>query len=180
MDDRSDEEIASAVQGGDAESFALLIERYEAKMMRYANKFFLNKVDTEDAVQDIFLKAYANIRSFDAKRRFSPWLYRIAHNEFINVIKKKSREPLSFFSFDSLLPHLSSEDNADDGAVKREVLDALNRSLNKLSVLYREPLILRYFEDMSYQEIAEVLKVPVSTVGIRLRRGQQILKESMV
>ncbi len=179
MDDRSDEKIVSAVQRGDAEPFALLVKRYEAKMMRYANKFFLNRVDAEDAVQDVFLKAYANIRDFDVKRSFSPWLYRIAHNEFINVIKKKHREHFLFFSFDSILPHSLPEGGTDNEAVKQEIKDVLNRSLDKINIRYREPLILHYFEGMSYQEIAEVLKVPVSTVGVRLMRGRQILKKSM-
>lgn len=91
----TDEQLALAVQRGDAESFGRLVERYQAKMLRYAYKFLLAG-NSEDAVQEVFIKTYQNINSFDAAQRFSPWIYRIAHNEFINHLKKSGREHLSF------------------------------------------------------------------------------------
>ncbi len=113
MSEKTDEEIAVLVQRGDTEPFGELVTRYEQKMLRYARKFLLGKEDAEDRVQNVFLKAYENIRSFDATRRFSPWLYRIAHNEFINAIKKKGKEPLPFFDPDILFPHPISSETAD-------------------------------------------------------------------
>ena len=91
MPKKTDEETVLQVQDGDTESFGILVERYEAKMMRYAHRFLFGYHDAEDLMQEVFIKAYTNIQSFDTKRRFSSWLYRIAHNEFINAIKRKDQ-----------------------------------------------------------------------------------------
>ena len=176
IDTLTDEEIAREVQSGDVNIFGVLIKRYEKKMLRYAKKFLFDYDDAEDIVQEVFLKAYINIQSFDTGRKFSSWLYRIAHNEFINAIKKKKRQPLSFFDPDTLFPRMISKENADTKANERELSQMLDKCLNKLNTKYREPLILYYFEEMSYKEIADVLRVPIATVGIRLQRGKKNMK----
>jgi len=172
----TDEKIAQMVQKGKSESFGLLVERYEAKIIRYAKRFLFNHNDVEDLAQEVFIKAYVNIQSFDVSRKFSPWIYRIAHNEFINAIKKKGKEPLPFFDFDVLLPRLISKEKADKSVTEQELRRMLDKCFNKLNSKYREPLILRYFEELNYQEIADVLRIPVSTVGIRLKRGKEKMK----
>lgn len=179
ISERNDEEVVVQVQKGDIESFRILVERYEPKMTRYAKRFFFDGDEGKDLVQEVFIKAYVNIQSFDASRRFSPWIYRIAHNEFVNNIKKrqKERENVSIFDFDVLFPHLVAKEAADDGFNKAEVKGMLDRSLNKLNAKYREPLVLYYFEDMDYREIADILHIPISTVGVRLQRGRAMLKK---
>lgn len=171
-----DEKAVHRVQSGRIESFNILVKRYEAKMLRYGRKFLFNHHDIEDLVQEIFIKAYVNIQSFDASRKFSAWLYRIAHNEFINAIRKKGKEPVPFFNLDIFLPHPVSQEEADKKTNKRELRQMLNKCLNKLDLKYREPLILYYFEGLNYREIADVLHVPIATVGIRLKRGKKIMK----
>src|SRR3989344_7878676 len=175
-DNSSDEALAKRVQGGDAELFGLLVGRYEQKMLRYAKRFLFAAHDAEDLVQEVFLKAFTNIQSFDATRRFSPWLYRIAHNEFINAIKRKKNEPVPFFDPNTLFPHPVSPERADRELNERELKELLVQSLAKLSPRYREPLVLYYLEELSYQEIADVLHLPVSTVGVRISRGKQALR----
>lgn len=177
MTQLTDEEIAVKVQKGDTESFGVLVERYGQKMSRYGRKFLSDGRDIEDLVQEIFVKAYRNIQSFDASMKFSPWLYRIAHNEFINAIKKKSRMPLVLFDFDAIFPHLPSEESTDKETNDKDIKNMLDRCLVKLDPKYREPLILNYLEDMNYGEISEILHIPVSTVGVRLNRGKIILKK---
>ena len=179
MDSRTDEEIALSVQNGDSESFGLLVERYEEKMMRYAGKFFFDNANAKDIVQEVFIKTYTNIQSFNTERKFSPWIYRIAHNELVNTIKKKSREPILYFDPDTLFPHPFSKEEPGQSYESREVKEALNKSLNDLNPLYREPLILHYFEEMDYREIAEILQIPVGTVGVRLKRGREALREAI-
>jgi RNA polymerase sigma-70 factor (ECF subfamily) len=179
ISEQNDEEVAIQVQKGDIESFRILVERYEPKMTRYAKRFFFDGDEGKDLVQEVFIKAYVNIQSFDASRRFSPWIYRIAHNEFVNNIKKrqKERENVSLFDFDVLFPHLVAKETADDGFNKAEVKSMLERSLNTLNAKYKEPLVLYYFEDMDYREIADILHIPISTVGVRLQRGRAMLKK---
>ena len=179
MHDKTDEQIAAEVQRGDRESYRVLMERYEPKMSRYARRFLFQGDDIKDLVQDIFIKAYVNIRSFDATRRFSPWLYRIAHNEFVNAVKKKQkeRENVTIFDFDVLFPHLIAKETADGGISHQELKEMLDTSLDKLSPKYKEPLVLYYFEEMDYKAIADILRIPVSTVGVRLQRGKAMLKK---
>lgn len=177
MDQLSDEEIAILVQKGDIQSFGLIMERYEQKITRYARKFLYDSEDAKDIVQEVFIKAYANIQSFETDRKFSSWIYRIAHNEFVNAAKKKSRERVSFIDLDVFFPYLASPDTADSEANNRDLRRVLDNYLEKLDAKYREPLILYYFEQLDYKEIAEVLRIPASTVGVRLQRGKAILKK---
>lgn len=173
----TDEAIAEEVQRGNRERYGLLVERYEQKMSRYVRRFLYDADDAADVVQDVFVKAYINIKSFDIKQRFSPWMYRIAHNECINSIKKKKREPLPFFDADALFPHPVARERADDEMQVKQIRLALDRCLKELDAKYREPLILYYFEELEYREISDILRIPVSTVGVRLNRGRVILKE---
>ncbi len=177
--EKNDEEIAMLVQKGNVESFRVLVERYEPKMTRYAKRFFFDGDDGKDLVQEVFIKAYVNIKSFDVSRRFSPWIYRIAHNEFVNNIKRRQRDrdTTSVFDFDVLFPHLTAKETADDGSNKAELKQMLEKSLDMLNEKYKEPLVLYYFEDMDYKEIADILHIPISTVGVRLQRGRAMLKK---
>lgn len=178
MDLESDEQVALRVQAGEADAFGELVERYQEKLMRYARKFLLDPDDAKDIVQDIFIKAYENIQSFDASRRFSPWIYRIAHNEFVNALKKRaSRRTIFAFDIDTLFPHLAAPDTADSAALERDMRSTLERFLDKVDAKYREPLVLYYLEGMDYKEISEILQVPVSTVGVRLARGRTALQK---
>ncbi len=180
-DERRDEEVAADVQRGDADAFRALVDRYEQKMVRYARRFLFAGDEAKDLVQEVFIKAYVNIQSFDTDRRFSPWLYRIAHNEFVNALKKKKKERMniSIFDLDVLFPSLTltARETADSGFNRHEMKKMLEGSLERIPEKYREPLVLYYFDDMDYKEIADVLRVPVSTVGVRLQRGKTMLRK---
>lgn len=175
--ENTDESLAKQVQEGKTQQFGVLVERYEAKLQRYAKRFLFGYEDCQDIVQEVFLKTYSNLQSFDPNMRFSPWIYRIAHNEFINAIRKKGREPLSFFDPDTLFPHPVAKGQADDSVKNDELKLMLEQSLNKLNPKYREVLVLYYYEDMDYVSISEILHIPVSTVGVRLGRGRENLKK---
>jgi RNA polymerase sigma-70 factor (ECF subfamily) len=179
MDDhRTDEEIVKLVQAGDTESFSFLIERYETKIKRYGRKFISSAEDIEDIVQEIFIKTYSNIQSVDTDRKFSSWIYRIAHNEFINLLRKKEKKPLFFFDPDTLFPHPIANEQTDRDVIDDETKKNISNCLGKISSKYREPLVLYYLEEMDYKEISDVMHIPISTVGIRLKRGKELLKST--
>lgn len=172
MTELTDEEIVRRVQNGETQWFSLLVGRYEPKLNRYAKKFLFGTEDTADLIQEILVKAFINLKGFDHKRRFSPWIYRIAHNEFVNALKKRSGEMLSFLDPDTLFPQTITEEE------KREDLKPLiEGALDKLPLKYREPLVLFYYEELDYKEIADVLRLPTSTVGVRIKRGREMLKK---
>jgi RNA polymerase sigma-70 factor (ECF subfamily) len=147
------------------------------KSQKASNRGIYKYHESEDLVQEVFLKAYVNIKGFDSSRKFSSWLYRIAHNEFINAIKKKGREPLAFFDSDTLFPNPAIKENVGSEIDFVQIRDLLNRCLDRIDAKYREPLILFYFEDQDYQGISEIMRIPVSTVGVRLSRGKSMLKK---
>jgi RNA polymerase sigma-70 factor (ECF subfamily) len=177
MEIETDEQIATHVQAGHSDEFGELIARYQSKLMRYARKFLLDTDDATDIVQDIFIKAYENIQSFDTSRRFSPWIYRIAHNEFVNALKKRSASRIFTFDVDTLFPHLPAVETADSATLERDLRATLESHLDKLDAKYREPLILYYLESMDYKEISEILQIPISTVGVRLARARASLQK---
>ncbi len=179
LPEKTDEQIALDVQNGNAASFSLLIDRYEAKLMRYGHRFLSSDDDVRDAVQETFIKGYTNLRSFDISRRFSPWIYRIAHNEFVNALKKRGAGTVSLSDFDEVLPHPAAREQTQSKAEDAELRRFLDAGLNSLDAKYKEPLVLYYFEEMDYKEIADVLHIPVATVGVRLKRGKDMLKKTM-
>lgn|GEM_PF-128611 len=174
---QTDEAIATRVQGGESELFGMLMERYESKLVRYGRKFLSNPDNIDDIVQDVFISAYQNIKSFDAARRFSPWIYRIAHNAYVNALKKNSRMPITLFDFDALVSHTPYEDPAEFVREQKDIRTMLDDCMDKIPAKYKEILLLRYFEDMDYKEIADILSIPVGTVSIRLKRGREALKK---
>lgn len=176
MIEASDESIIKNVQAGNAEAFGELIARYEPKMRRYASRFLNRSDEIDDMVQDVFIKAYTNIQSFDTSLRFSPWIYRIAHNTFVNELRRKERIGL-VFDADTIFPLFSSEETADAETLKNELRQEVETMLSTLPVKYREVMLLHYFHDFSYQEISDILKIPVTTVGVRLRRARQKLQD---
>jgi RNA polymerase sigma-70 factor (ECF subfamily) len=172
----TDESLVRAVQEGDKDSFGTLVERYEQKLLRYGRKFLSNHQDIEDIVQDVFMSAYQNIKSFDTSQRFSPWIYRIAHNAYVNGLKKNSRNPFVLVDFDTLISHPVYEDPAPREREEREIKLMIEKALDQLQPKYREVLILYYLEEIPYKEIADILEVPTSTVGIRIKRGKEALR----
>lgn len=173
---QKDEEIARLIQSGKIELFGILIDRYEDKMRRYARKFLSSGEDINDILQEIFIKAYTNIQSFDAKRKFSSWLYRIAHNELVNALKKKKRKTLHLFGLDTFFPHSIQDNGINQEIERKDMQKIIDRCLNRLEPKYREPIILYYLEELSYKEIADVMQIPISTVGTRIQRGKRIMR----
>jgi RNA polymerase sigma-70 factor (ECF subfamily) len=172
--EHTDEEVARQVQQGDTESFGILVDRYEARLTRYGRKFLSRQEDIEDIVQDIFMRTFQNIQSFNPAERLSPWLYRIAHNAFVNELRRRGKMPL-LIDFDTLFSHPAYEDPAESERDQRDMRALIDRGLKTLPPKYREVLVLHYFEELPYRDIADVLQVPIGTVGIRLKRAKKAL-----
>ena len=92
LEKTSDEDIVKKVQNGDAQKFGEIITRFEAKLKRYIYRMIGSNFELEDILQDVFLKSYKNIQSFNSKMKFSSWIYRIAHNESVNYLKKARKQ----------------------------------------------------------------------------------------
>ena len=172
-----DEEIVALVQGGNKELFGVLMDRYEQKLSRYGRKFLSSPDNIQDIVQDVFTNAYQNIKSFDTSQKFNSWIYRIAHNAYVNALRKNSHMPIALPDLDTLLSHAIYEDPSEIEREQKDIKVMIEKCLEKISPKYKEVLLLRYYEDMDYKEIANILKVPIGTVSIRLKRAREYLKK---
>lgn len=176
--DISDEIIVDRIRAGESDLFGVLMERYEQKLTRYGRKFLARDEQIEDIVQDVFIKAYQHLNGYDASRPFSPWIYRIAHNTFINEIKKVQSRPQLMPDFDILVSHTVYDDPAESERERSDMRLELERGLKLIPDKYREILLLRYFENMEYRDIADILQIPLGTVSVRIQRAKQALKKS--
>ncbi|MCA9358957.1 RNA polymerase sigma factor [Candidatus Kaiserbacteria bacterium] len=174
----SDEELVVKTLT-DKSYFGELVDRYEAKLSRYVTRLGVNNPDDKlDVLQDIFLKTYRNLNSFDTSMKFSSWIYRIAHNETISWYRKKNVRPEGHLiaESDELISFLSSsEEAADISFDKTKNAEVVGKALGELDDKYRQVIILRFFEHKEYEEISDILKVPVGSVGTLLHRGKKQL-----
>lgn len=175
-----DEEIVVRIIQGDKELIGELIDRYENKLTRYVRRFTQESEDVSDIIQIVFTKAYMNLQSFDVTRSFNSWIYRIAHNESVTHLKKRSGNKITFIDFDTFLPYFFAKETSDDRTRARENKEALDGSLSAISPKYREVLVLYYYDELSYQEIADILRIPTATVGVRIKRGKDALQKQLL
>lgn len=170
----TDESIVATVIHGDVDAYALLMDRYEAKLRRYVVYLIHDDGAAADIVQETFIKAYHNLRGFNAKYKFSSWIYRIAHNEAMNAIRKNRH--VASTDIDQLADE-SYESNAGDLLDSQATKKGVHDCLSKIAPKYREVVQLIYFEHMKYEEVSDVLHIPTSTVGVRLSRAKKKLKD---
>lgn len=169
---KTDEEIVEIVRNSNKELYLFLIKRYQDKLMRYADYLIGDQDKASDAVQESFTKAYINLNGFDLKKKFSSWIYRIVHNESMNLIDKhkKTVKLDPDIDFDSGI-------NTEDLYIKEELVSHAQDCLKEISLIYREPLSLYYLEDKSYEEIGDILRLPMGTVAVRINRAKVILRK---
>ncbi|MFI5260653.1 MAG: RNA polymerase sigma factor [Candidatus Paceibacteria bacterium] len=177
LSQKTDEELAALVQGNNEAAFGVLMNRYQPKLLRYGRRFLAEHAPIEDVVQEVFIRTYQNIQSFDTTKPFSPWIYRIAHNLFVNALRHNSRQPFITVDLDMFAAHTAYEIDPAADEEREHARALVDQSLDALAPIYREVIILYYLEHLSYQEIAEVLRVPTGTVGIRLRRAREAMKK---
>ncbi|MFW9998184.1 MAG: RNA polymerase sigma factor [Candidatus Odinarchaeota archaeon] len=174
----SDEQLAGWVKHNDHAAYTELIRRYQNKLYPYLVRLVGDEDDALDLVQDTFLKVYEQIQGFDEGRKFSSWVYRIAHNSGLNHLKKHSRTlKMDQKQMAQVLDRQVRLDDFFAGTFQHEDLEALMMVVNQLKPAYKDVLLLYFYEEKSYDEISDILKLPVSTVGVRLNRAKKRLKK---
>lgn len=174
----SDEELVTKVRQSNQELYVEVVRRYQQPLFRYAVTLVHDAEIAQDIVQEALIKAFTNLRSFNTKKKFSSWLYRITHNQAMDHFRSQRR----FTSFD-LLPELvqtlASKSNVEvtlDETLLREKIDEV---IDQLPLQYRSVVILYYLEGKKYAEISEVMKVPEGTVATWLRRSKVVLAKAL-
>ena len=175
-----DIELVQAALGGDKEAFGQLVVRYQDRVFNTLVRVLGNREDAGDIVQDAFVQAYVKLDSFRGDARFYTWLYRIAMN--LALSHRRRRKPTE--SLDETKTNIGDEPAAQyptaaEQLIARERAALLQQALLKLNVEHRQILALRELEACSYEEIAEILELPVGTVRSRLFRARLQLKEQL-
>ncbi|MCD4694427.1 RNA polymerase sigma factor [bacterium] len=173
----SDEKLIEIIREKDKELYSEIIKRYKNKLSHYLRKFIRDSDELEDVLQVVFIKVYKNLHGFNVEKKFSSWIYRIAHNEAINQIKKYSKERL--FLDDEEQKIVDKKIDINDSIDKKMLKKEIEQYLNAIKQKYQEPIILFYFEQKSYEEISDILRIPKSTVGTLILRGKKILKQNL-
>lgn len=177
----SDEELARRAQQGDLEAFSVLVERYQRGIVNLAYRLVGDWETALDLAQDTFVRAYQALDTFDPTRRFSPWLYRIATNRCYDHLRQQGRwesVPLEEAVEEEIWPPNEFGDPVRQ-AEQHDLGQVIEEAIAGLPARYRAVVVLRYLEDMSYQEIAEALDLPMGTVKTHLYRARDLLRQAL-
>jgi RNA polymerase sigma-70 factor, ECF subfamily len=161
-------------------AYGILIARYEAVLGRYVRRLLGSHGQAvEDVMQEVFIKAYVNLNDFDAARPFAPWIYRIAHNEAMSFLRKGRSGPQVVTGEDAqlFLDRVADPDDPAQALWRSQSIANLHHSLAGLDRRYRDVLVLRYLEEKSYDEIADILQLPPGTVATYISRGLKQLRQ---
>ncbi|MFE8704219.1 RNA polymerase sigma factor SigW [Cytobacillus sp. FJAT-54145] len=170
---------------GDQSAYGEIVEIYKDKVFQICYRMLGNRHEAEDMAQEAFIRAYVNISSFNINLKFSTWLYRIATNLCIDRIRKKKpdyyldaevsgTDGLTMYSqiaADTSLP--------EDDLESLELQETIQREITKLPEKYRSVIVLKYIEELSLNEISEILNIPLGTVKTRIHRGREALRHQL-
>jgi len=177
----SDETLARRAQEGNREAFSVLVERYQRGIINLAYRLVGGWDIALDLAQDTFVRAYVSLHTYNSKRRFSPWLYRIATNRCYDYLRHQGHWILVSWEEDitemSWLP-----DKVGDPVrqlERQDVCHAIEEAIAGLPPRYRTVIVLRYLEGMSYQEIADTLELPMGTVKTQIYRARDLLRQAL-
>lgn len=178
-----DADLVRRILDGEAELFAVLVERYRTRLCRFVERYTNDAEDARDVTQEVFVKVYGALDSFDSRYRFSTWLFRIAGNAAIDHLRRRKMK---------LLPlELPAGEDGDRVAVdpaesrpdpleelsRARLRKALDDAIERLPDDYRELISLRHYGELPYEEIAELKGMPLGTVKNKLFRARQALRD---
>jgi len=177
-----DVRLIKRIQAGDKRAFHRFIEKYQQLVCHVVFRMVSNREDREDVCQDVFLKAYQNIAGFRFECKMSTWIAKIAFNTSVNYLQKKKvpllgdhfvdEKSFDSFSSDSVLPDIVAE--------KKDIVTHLEKEMNRMDVPSRTVLTFYHLDGMRYNEIAQVMNLPLGTVKSILFRARKHLKERLM
>jgi len=172
----SDEDLIERFQGGDLYAFDLIVKNYKDQLLNFVFRFLGNQEEAEDVVQETFLRVYRNRSAYRRVAKFSTWIYTIAGNLARTELRRRRRRRL--FSLSDMgvqdkdyeiSDNVLNPEAQTDGALKDEIIQA---EIAQLSPKFREVILLRDVQELSYEEISKILRVPIGTVKSRVNRAR--------
>jgi RNA polymerase sigma-70 factor (ECF subfamily) len=178
MDPRDDAEIVRSVLEGDRNRYAVLVDACSERIVNFLARMTGNRYEAEELAQETFVRAYFALHTYDPQFKFSTWLYKIATNLCINYLKKNRRlVHVDDYQGDEgqstwVLPDTQASRDPVSATQRRELQHQIQQAIDQLPAAYRTVVILRHLHGLSYQEIADVIDLPIGTVKSRLGRGR--------
>lgn len=165
--------LIEAAKTGDQEAFRQIVERYQGAVYNLAYRMLGTPEEAEDAAQEIFVRIYRQLGRYDMERKFSTWTLAIATNYCIDQLRRRR---MQFVPLENIIPWARARESGPEGeALSSESRDEMQRLLKRLPEKYRAPLVLRYWEELSCAEIAEILGVPEGTIKTQIHRARKQL-----
>jgi RNA polymerase sigma-70 factor, ECF subfamily len=175
-ENQNDKNLLADCKNGNRESFESLYNQHQRRVFSVALNFFGGDESlAKDITQQVFLKIFEKINEFRGESEFTTWLYRMTVNACIDEQRKRKR----FFSLDNFFGEFRVKKSVDDKFQQKQISEEVQKVVAKLKTEYRLPILLKYVEGLSYQEIADVLECSIGTVSSRLNRGHKLLAQKL-
>jgi RNA polymerase sigma-70 factor (ECF subfamily) len=175
----TDRELVLSIRQGHTEAYSLLVERYQQAVFGVCYRMFGERRDAEDMTQEALIRGYQRLDRFDSERPFGPWIRKVAFNLCLNKIKARKPEP---FELDLARDRQAGrqEELPEPQIAALERAEQIRAALNELPAPFKAAIELRHFQHLDYQEMAEVLKLPLNTVKSHLFRARKQLAALLV
>jgi RNA polymerase sigma-70 factor (ECF subfamily) len=177
----SDEKLILRFQKGDINAYNELVKRYKDRLLNFVIRYFNNVEQAEDVVQDTLIKLYTHASYYKNVAKFSTWIFTIAKNNALTELRKNKRKKTdSLWTDDGQVIDINSKEESLDSKVQNEIaIDQLNKFLDEIPENFRMAVVLRDFQELSYEEISKILEIPIGTIKSRINRGRIQLAEKM-
>tara|TARA_B100000427_G_scaffold57235_1_gene44810 strand:+ start:2976 stop:3545 length:570 start_codon:yes stop_codon:yes gene_type:complete len=177
----SDEKLILRFQEGDINAYNELVKRYKDRLLNFVFRYFNNVEQAEDVVQDTLIKLYTHASYYKNVAKFSTWIFTIAKNNALTELRKNKRKKTdSLWTNDGKFIDISSKEESLESKVQNEIaIDQLNKFLDEIPENFRIAVVLRDFQELSYEEISKILEIPIGTIKSRINRGRIQLAEKM-
>ena len=174
-------QLVAASKKGDQDAFARLVQRYQRPVFNLAYRMLQHYEEATETTQDTFLAAWQGLPSFRGDARFPTWLYRIAYNCSLKCLEQRKRNKAlqTALEAEQILERADNNELADAQLEDHDRQALIQEHLAKLPAKYRVVLILRHLQDMTYEEMAEILTMPIGTIKTHLFRARNLLKERL-
>jgi RNA polymerase sigma-70 factor, ECF subfamily len=173
-----DTELIQNVLNGNQRDFERLVEKHQSTVFRIAIGLLHNKEDAEEIVQDVFIKVYKSLSSFDAKAAFSTWLYRVTVNASLNVLRKKKRQKL-WIELSDILQLRSKEKQADTLLTEQTDNALIYQAMNELPAMQRVAFVLSKYEELPQARVAEIMHLSTGAVEQLIYRAKRNLEQKL-
>ena len=177
----SDEKLILRFQEGDINAYNELVKRYKDRLLNFVLRYFNNVEQAEDVVQVTLIKLYTHASYYKNVAKFSTWIFTIAKNNALTELRKNKRKKTdSLWTDDGQVIDINSKEESLDSKVQNEIaIDQLNKFLDEIPENFRMAVVLRDFQELSYEEISKILEIPIGTIKSRINRGRIQLAEKM-